>query len=135
MTGEVTQAAGARPSLAHRPALDGVRALAVLAVVAFHTGVLRAGWVGVDLFFVLSGYLITGLLAAEVDRSGSVELRRFWTRRFRRLVPGLLLLLGLTALISWLRLSSWRPPTPAEVAGASSYSTNWVRVFGAKSYW
>jgi peptidoglycan/LPS O-acetylase OafA/YrhL len=135
MTGQVTQGIGARPSLSHRPALDGVRALAVLAVVAFHTGVLHAGWVGVDLFFVLSGYLITGLLAAEVDRSGSVHLRRFWTRRFRRLVPGLVLLLGLTALISWLRLASWRPPTPAELAGAATYTTNWVRVFAAKSYW
>src|SRR3954471_6239585 len=134
MTGNGVVAGGARPSLSHRPALDGVRALAVLAVVAFHTGVLRAGWVGVDLFFVLSGFLITGLLAAEVDRTGSVGLRRFWSRRLRRLVPGLLLLFGLTALISWLRLTSWRPPTPVELVGAATYATNWARVFGAKSY-
>src|SRR6476620_4616740 len=98
MTGGAVEARGTRPSLSHRPALDGVRALAVLAVVAFHTEVLHAGWVGVDLFFVLSGYLITGLLAAEVDRSGSIALRRFWTRRFRRLVPGLVLLFALTAM-------------------------------------
>ena len=104
-------------------------------MVAFHTEVLHAGWVGVDLFFVLSGYLITGLLAAEVDRSGSIALRRFWTRRFRRLVPGLVLLFGLTAMISWLRLTSWRPPTPIELFGAATYTSNWLRVFGAKSYW
>ena len=135
MTGGAVEARGTRPSLSHRPALDGVRALAVLAVVAFHTEVLHAGWVGVDLFFVLSGYLITGLLAAEVDRSGSIALRRFWTRRFRRLVPGLVLLFALTAMISWLRLTSWRPPTPVELFGAATYTSNWLRVFSAKSYW
>ena len=71
------------------PALDGIRALAVLAVLLFHLHVPGAagGFVGVDVFFVLSGFLITGLLLHDVRRSGSVRLSRFWTRRFRRLMP------------------------------------------------
>ena len=72
-----------------RPGLDGLRAIAVLAVVVYHADpdVLPGGFVGVDLFFVLSGYLITTLLIGEHDRSGRVSLRAFWGRRARRLWP------------------------------------------------
>ena len=81
----------------HIPALDGLRAIAVLAVVAFHAdggAMLPGGFLGVDLFFVLSGYLITALLAAEHDRTGDIALGRFYLRRLLRLSPALLLLLA-----------------------------------------
>ena len=74
-------------ALDHVPALDGARGVAVLAVLLFHGGVswLPGGFLGVDAFFVLSGYLITAILLA-----GPVDLRSFWERRARRLVPALL---------------------------------------------
>src|SRR3954453_4636913 len=79
----------------HIPALDGIRAFAVLAVVAGHLGLplARGGWLGVDVFFVLSGYLITTLLLREHDRTGRVRLRLFYVRRLLRLYPALLVLL------------------------------------------
>src|SRR5215510_6298956 len=88
---------------AYQPALDGVRAVAVLAVLLFHGGVswLPGGFLGVDAFFVLSGFLITSLLLAEVDGAtargapigqgtGRIRLGAFWARRARRLLPALL---------------------------------------------
>ena len=77
-------------------ALDGVRGVAVLAVLFFHADVAwaRGGYLGVDVFFVLSGFLITSLLLSELDRNDRIDLRRFWTRRTKRLLPALL---GLTA--------------------------------------
>ena len=80
----------------HVPELDGIRAIAVGAVVLFHAENVphASGWfLGVDVFFVLSGYLITALLAAEFDRTGTIALLRFYGRRFLRLTPALLLLL------------------------------------------
>ncbi len=78
------------------PALDGLRALAVLAVVAFHAGAtwLPAGFLGVDVFFVISGFLITTLLLRESDSDGAISLADFWRRRAARLLPALLLMLA-----------------------------------------
>lgn len=70
-----------------RPALDGVRAVAVAAVVAYHLDALQGGFVGVDVFFVMSGYLITTLLMRERSHTGAISLRAFWGRRIRRLWP------------------------------------------------
>ena len=82
------------PGTGWLPALDGVRALAVLAVVAFHVdpALVPSGSLGVEVFFVLSGFLITRLLLAEHARTGTVRLRGFYARRLRRLVPALVLL-------------------------------------------
>ena len=81
--------------LQHRRELDGLRAVAVLAVAVFHTGLplLRGGWVGVDVFFVLSGFLITTLLLEERDRVGRIDLPAFYVRRALRLLPALAALL------------------------------------------
>jgi peptidoglycan/LPS O-acetylase OafA/YrhL len=75
--------------LGHRPALDGLRGLAIAAVVADHYFQLPGGWLGVDLFFVLSGFLITTLLLEERDQTGGISFRRFYIRRARRLLPAL----------------------------------------------
>ena len=83
------------PRLPYMPGVDGLRALAVAAVVIYHLGAgwLPGGFLGVDVFFVISGYLITSLLLAEHRRTGRIELRRFWLRRARRLLPALFVLI------------------------------------------
>jgi peptidoglycan/LPS O-acetylase OafA/YrhL len=85
----------------YRPQLDGIRAIAVLGVVAFHSrgGAFPGGYIGVDVFFVLSGYLITTLLMAEHASTGRVSFRRFYARRALRLLPALVLVCGITALM------------------------------------
>ena len=71
------------------PGFDGIRALAVLIVIGFHEGAsgLSGGFLGVDIFFVLSGFLITDLLVSGYDRAGRMDLAGFWIRRARRLLP------------------------------------------------
>jgi peptidoglycan/LPS O-acetylase OafA/YrhL len=95
MTGALDAPATRSSTIRYVPALDGLRALAVVAVMLYHGGVswMPGGFLGVDLFFVLSGYLITTLLVAERARWGSIDLLAFWTRRGRRLLPALFLML------------------------------------------
>jgi peptidoglycan/LPS O-acetylase OafA/YrhL len=88
--------------LQYNPAFDGVRALAVLAVVAYHCHIPMAlgGLIGVDVFFVLSGFLITSILRAELDQTGDLSLGRFYWRRALRLWPPLLLMLAAYAIVA-----------------------------------
>jgi peptidoglycan/LPS O-acetylase OafA/YrhL len=88
---EMRERAGERPEIAYVPALDGVRGVAVVAVLLYHGGVSWAGggFLGVEAFFVLSGFLITSLLVAEWQRTSTIRLRAFWARRARRLLPAL----------------------------------------------
>src|SRR5580700_11490157 len=85
-----------RPTLGHIRGLDGIRALSVLAIIAFHTGLnsVPGGFYGVDAFFVLSGFLITSLLLREWGGTGTIRLRRFWAGRARRLLPALVLMVA-----------------------------------------
>ena len=94
-------APGARPTLGHIRGLDGIRALSVLAIIAFHTGLnsVPGGFYGVDSFFVLSGFLITSLLLKEWGGSGTIRLRRFWAGRARRLLPALFLLVAVIGIV------------------------------------
>ena len=87
-------ATSSRPSLSYRPYLDGVRALAVLLVFVFHAARpgLPGGFIGVDVFFVLSGYLITRILITEHESSGRIRLLRFYSRRVKRLMPAVIVL-------------------------------------------
>lgn len=94
--------------LEHRKDIEGLRALAILLVVAAHAGVpgFAGGFVGVDVFFVLSGYLITGLLVLETQRTGKVDFAAFYTRRFKRLLPALLLMLAVVSVLAMLLMSA-----------------------------
>ena len=93
----------------HRVDIDGLRGVAVLLVVLFHAGVpwLAGGYIGVDVFFVISGYLITGLLIDEHARSGRVSLTDFWARRIRRIIPALAVVVIATLTAGWWILLPW----------------------------
>ena len=115
--------------------LDGLRGWAVIAVVAFHSGLLDAGWVGVDVFMALSGFLITGVIVRELDADGRLRLGNFWRRRARRLVPALLLTLALIAIVTTVEPNGWTIPTPREMLGALTYTSNWLRLGVERTYW
>src|SRR4051812_20762995 len=83
----------------HRPELDGLRGLAVALVVAYHADVLAGGWIGVGLFFALSGFLITTLLVSELDTTGDLDLPTFYRRRLARLAPALVVALAVS--VAW----------------------------------
>ena len=121
----------------HIPALDGLRALAVVAVIAYHLGLGWAGggYLGVDLFFVLSGYLITGLLLEERGRTGTIRLGAFWARRARRLLPALLLVLGAIALYAALGGPGVnRGALRGDGLAALFYAANWHFIAGHSTY-
>ena len=126
-----------QPRLPYLPALDGLRAAAVVAVLLYHAGVgwLPGGYLGVDTFFVLSGFLITALLLAEWQGNGGIALAAFWARRARRLLPALLLvLLAVGAYAAFLapahELSSLRGDSLATLF----YGANWRFVASAQGY-
>lgn len=124
------------PRLRHEPALDGLRGLAVVAVVVFHLGHLRGGFLGVDLFFVLSGFLITSLLVAEREADGRIDLRAFWVRRARRLLPALLtMLVGVAVLLATLTPVADRPRFRGDALATLGYVANWHRMSADVSYW
>jgi peptidoglycan/LPS O-acetylase OafA/YrhL len=117
------------------PALDGLRAFAVVLVVLFHSGHLDGGFLGVDLFFVLSGYLITTLLLAEHDQTGSIRFTAFWARRARRLVPALALLLIATLVAVALLFDLESVGANRDEALASAlYVSNWWTIHTPAPY-
>ncbi|HYJ75782.1 MAG TPA: acyltransferase family protein [Kineosporiaceae bacterium] len=124
-------AGAAVPQQVRRPALDGIRALAVAGVLAYHLGggstsVVRGGFLGVDVFFVLSGYLITGLLLAEHRRSGRIDLVAFWFRRARRLLPALVVVVvAVGAWVWWSQAPETWPARRADLLWTLAYGTNW----------
>lgn len=110
-----------KKSVAHRSDIQGLRALAVIAVVLFHAGLfLPGGFVGVDIFFVVSGFVITSSLLREHLRTGAIRLRSFYARRFKRLLPALALVVTVTALASSLVLSPLGPQQTAAITGIAA---------------
>ena len=118
------------------PALDGLRALAVGAVLLFHGGFrwAKGGFLGVSVFFTLSGFLITTLLLRERDGTGTISLRRFWARRARRLLPAALVCLAAVAIVDWRGLIPHRSATRVDLLGALVNVANWRFYFSGQSY-
>ena len=120
------------------PGIDGLRAIAVLAVFVYHFhnggGWLPGGFLGVDVFFVISGYLITSLLLSEFRKEGRVDLVRFWLRRARRLLPAVFVLIGVVIVLApffdFGELSTLR----ADALASIGYVTNWALILGHQSY-
>jgi peptidoglycan/LPS O-acetylase OafA/YrhL len=112
----------ARPRSSFRADIEGLRAVAVLAVVGYHFGVtgLQGGFVGVDIFFVISGYLISGLLVTELNKTGRIDLLRFYGRRARRLLPAAFLVTLTTLICGAFILSPLEQQSMARAAIASS---------------
>lgn len=126
---QTSQGVEAKAGAAWRPDIQGLRAIAVLVVVAYHADLpLPGGFVGVDIFFVISGYVITAMLQREWDRGQSLDLRRFYFRRFKRLMPALALAVSATAVISIFVLSPFESQTPTALTGigAMLFSANLV---------
>jgi peptidoglycan/LPS O-acetylase OafA/YrhL len=113
--------------LGYVPALDGLRGVAILSVTCFHFFGLHGGFYGVDLFFVLSGFLITTLLLEEHDRGGSISLSSFYLRRARRLVPALAALLVAFVAIGVIAIGAGRALELAAYGGL--YFANFIRAF------
>ncbi|MEC7987973.1 MAG: acyltransferase family protein [Myxococcota bacterium] len=124
------------PSLPYSPGLDGLRAVAVLAVVFYHwdTPFFDGGYLGVEMFFVISGYLITTLLFNEIIESKTISMYAFWSKRIRRLIPALIVLLtsvmGYVAIFLPTELLSLR----TEVLASLAYCINWFFIFQQQSY-
>jgi peptidoglycan/LPS O-acetylase OafA/YrhL len=116
--------------LGRAPALDGLRAVAVTLVILLHVGLVAGGYVGVDVFLPLSGFLITALLYDEWERTGEIALPRFLIRRARRLLPALVLLLAVFAIVM-LALRPWAPSWPLGrlIASTLLFANNWVTTF------
>ncbi|MDP9336042.1 MAG: acyltransferase, partial [Actinomycetota bacterium] len=138
-----TRTNAARPStLRYAPGLDGLRALSVLAVVVFHhylIGGHEAGWapggfLGVEVFFVVSGYLITSLLLTERRETGRVSLRVFYMRRARRLLPALFTLLGGVVAYSLLFLPDAIGTLRSDAVAALTYTSKWWQMIAHRSY-
>ena len=118
------------------PALDGLRAFAVLAVIAYHLGMQWApgGLLGVTVFFVLSGYLITSLLLIEWDNTETINLPQFWLRRVRRLMPAIVLIIVCTAALCALFDHSLLTKLRDDMWAALLWVTNWWYIFQDASY-
>ena len=118
------------------PGLDGLRALAVAAVIAYHVdlGWAQGGMLGVGVFFTLSGYLITDLLLSHQARTGRPQLGDFWLRRARRLLPALLVMLAVV--VAWVTLldRSLLPAVRGTVVASALYMTNWWLIAQHSSY-
>jgi hypothetical protein len=117
--------------LTQLPSLDGLRGIAILAVMLNNARYLPGGFLGVDIFFVLSGFLITALLLQEWQRTGTIRLGAFYARRAHRLLPALFALLAVVLLapgLFYLAAPPWK-----DAAIAALYATNWVNALSLRN--
>lgn len=124
-------------SIAYHPSLDGVRAIAVAVVLAYHSdfAVAQGGFLGVSVFFTLSGYLITSLLLGEGQRTGRIAPGRFWGRRFRRLAPASLAAIALVVVTArWWATTAQQESLAGDAWAALAQVANWRFVTAGQSY-
>jgi len=124
-------------ALARHRGLDGLRGVAVIFVIIFHSGLdwLPGGFLGVSVFFTLSGFLITSLLINECENTGRINLRAFWGRRLRRLAPAsLVVIAGVVGLASWLSTSVEASRIKGDAISAVLYFSNWRFIYSGHSY-
>jgi peptidoglycan/LPS O-acetylase OafA/YrhL len=130
--------AGQISRVPHLPGLDGLRGLAVVAVMVYHANSswLHGGFLGVEVFFVISGYLITLLLIAEHERSSRIGLAQFWLRRARRLLPALFVMVAM--LMVYLAVPFGFPEargrTRGDILGGLGYVSNWYQIWVGAGY-
>lgn len=125
------------PPMGYQPGLDGLRAISVIAVIFYHAGFgwMHGGFLGVEVFFVVSGFLITSLLLEEREGSGSIRLRQFWMRRARRLLPALFAVL--IAVGTWIALfgtAQQQSDLHRDYLPGIFYFANWGQIFGGAQY-
>ncbi|MBS0616599.1 MAG: acyltransferase [Spirochaetes bacterium] len=124
--------------LGFRGDLQGLRAIAVLAVLVFHVWpkIFRGGFIGVDVFFVISGFLITGIIVGEIEKEKKLDLLRFWGRRMLRLLPAasVVLVFALVGTLLFLPRTDWLKGAE-QVFAAALYAENWALVAQATDYW
>ena len=122
--------------LSYSPGLDGLRAIAVMAVLLYHADLtwIPGGFLGVEVFFVISGYLISALLLAEWHQKGSINLKEFWLRRARRLLPALYVLLVVSMTYAVVFMPGEVAGLRADAIAAVGYVTNWFLIMGQESY-
>lgn len=133
----MTQPLSPPPSRGRFSGLDGLRALAVVLVVVYHLfpgWLLRSGFVGVDVFFVISGFLITSLLLRERAATGGIDLMHFWRRRARRLLPALGAVVTVAATWAWAVGGDVLVHVGRQVVAAATFSYNWVSVGSGSDY-
>ena len=118
------------------PGLDGLRAIAVLLVIVYHLWptAVPGGMIGVDIFFVISGYLITALLLREGAVTGRINLFLFWKRRARRLLPAIALLILVTGPIALAIGGDIQVNLGRQLTGAGTFSSNWLSIFSGNDY-
>ena len=120
----------------HRPDIQGLRGIAVLLVVIYHTGIaFPGGFIGVDMFFVISGFVITQVLMREFEETGTIRLRNFYTRRARRLIPALSLMIIFSLLVSLVAMSPFGEQQQViKTAIASVFFAGNIHLFAMNSY-
>lgn len=125
-----------RRALGYLPALDGLRALAVAAVVVYHLGysAVPGGFIGVEVFFVLSGWLVCALLDAERREAGRIDLKAFWLRRARRLLPAVTVVIAATMVVATFSHYDRFVSLRGDALAAMAYVLNWRLIFTNQSY-
>jgi peptidoglycan/LPS O-acetylase OafA/YrhL len=117
------------------PQIQALRAFAAVLVVIYHAKVTSGGYIGVDIFYVISGYLITGLLLRELENSGTLNLKSFYLRRIKRLLPTSFFVLAITALTAWyLYPATMRADLGRDIAAAGIYISNYLFAFWQMDY-
>ena len=120
-----------QPHMGYEPSLDGIRAFSVVAVMLYHANIawLPGGFLGVEVFFVVSGFLITSLLIEERESTQRIDLKQFWIRRARRLLPALFVMLSATAICVAFYATDSAPDFRRDVFPSLGYFSNWWQIF------